>query len=362
MDDLRKILDIAGAEALSLLPWFALAVVVSGVIQVLSLEEAARRAFTKRGGLSILFTTALGAFSPLCSCTVIPLVSTFLRSGVPLSAVMAFWIASPTMDPELFGLTAAQLGMPIAVARLLGSIGISLAAGFLVLFLERRGRMLDPVRRSRSERKHEQKAPVPAGVTVGGDGERVALPIVDEPAQASTSCCSSAEPIEEPAPVDDGCCGSTPAPTSRDFGWRRWFGLQDIAPRALLRVMADDSLRLGRWLLLAIILQALMVLYLPSEPILTTLGSNSVLAIPLAAAVGIPLYLNGVGALPITAGLLDKGMLPGAAVAFLLAGAITTVPAIAAVRGVVKDHVLAFYLGVGFVGSVIAGLIANLWL
>jgi uncharacterized protein len=61
------------------------------------------------------------------------------------------------------------------------------------------------------------------------------------------------------------------------------------------------------------------------------LGEDSAFAVPLAALVGIPLYLNELGALPIVAGLLDQGMQPGAAIAFLIAGGVTSIPAMAAV-------------------------------
>jgi uncharacterized membrane protein YraQ (UPF0718 family) len=71
------------------------------------------------------------------------------------------------------------------------------------------------------------------------------------------------------------------------------------------------------------------------------------------------LYLNGVGAIPIVGGLLAKGMAPGAAVSFLLGGAVTTIPAMVAVRSVVNNRVFALYLTIGTVGSALLGFIAQ---
>lgn len=119
---------------------------------------------------------------------------------------------------------------------------------------------------------------------------------------------------------------------------------------------------MGKWLLLAIVAQGVIVRYLPQDWVTASLGTGDWWAIPLAGVVGVPLYLNGVGAIPITQGLLSQGMMPGAAVTFLLAGAITTVPAMVAVRAVARWSTFAFYVGVGFLGSILVGALAQLWL
>jgi uncharacterized membrane protein YraQ (UPF0718 family) len=121
-----------------------------------------------------------------------------------------------------------------------------------------------------------------------------------------------------------------------------------------------QSWLLGRWLLLAFVFEALILFYVPQETIAGVLGGGSAFAIPLAALVSLPLYMNEMGALPIVSGLLEGGMQPGAAIAFLIAGPVTTVPAMAAVWGVVRPRVFALYVGVGLVGAVLLGLATNL--
>jgi uncharacterized membrane protein YraQ (UPF0718 family) len=76
--------------------------------------------------------------------------------------------------------------------------------------------------------------------------------------------------------------------------------------------------------------------------------------------VGIPLYLNNVTALPIIDGLLDKGMQPGAAIAFLIAGPVTTIPAMTAVWGVVQPRIFGLYLGIGLFGAILLGFATNI--
>ena len=110
------------------------------------------------------------------------------------------------------------------------------------------------------------------------------------------------------------------------------------------------------------VVEALILFYVPQETIAGVLGGRSAFAVPLAALVGLPPYMNEMGALPIVSGLLESGMQPGAAIAFLIAGPLTTVPAMAAVWGVVSPRVFALSVGFGLVGSVLLGLATNLLL
>lgn len=75
---------------------------------------------------------------------------------------------------------------------------------------------------------------------------------------------------------------------------------------------------------------------------------------------GIPTYLNGFSALPLIEGLLENGMMPGAATAFLIAGEITSLPTAIAVYAIVRRAVFAWYVVLGMVGSVLAGIAVSL--
>lgn len=124
----------------------------------------------------------------------------------------------------------------------------------------------------------------------------------------------------------------------------------------------EDPRRLGKWLLLAFLLEGIIVRYVPQPAIASVLGAGSHFAVVLAALIGMPLYLNNVAALPIVSGLIAQGMQPGAAIAFLIAGPATTVPAMSAVWGVVTRRVFALYLSVSLVGAVVLGWLTNLLL
>ncbi len=101
------------------------------VVQMSSTSRYIKRAFQARPITAILLATVVGAFSPFCSCAVIPVIASLLISGVPLAPVMSFWIASPSMDPEIFFLSVGMIGWELAVRRLAATLVLSLgvAAG-----------------------------------------------------------------------------------------------------------------------------------------------------------------------------------------------------------------------------------------
>ena len=317
---------VAG-EVWSILPAFAISIALGALIRALQLDGLIRRAVETRIALAVLLATAVGAFSPLCACTVVPVINGLLYSGVPLAPVMSFWIASPTMDPEKFALTVSMMGWPLAVARMLATLVLSLGAGYLTMALTRGGMLAEVLKRPAARR--------PLPIIAGGS----------DVTTESTSCC---------APAALACCATTPVSTA--FAER----LRSVHWPTVVRQMAAESWRLGKWLLLAFILEAVIVRYVPQATIAGVLGQGSHFAVILAALIGIPLYLNNVAALPIVSALLAQGMQPGAAIAFLVAGPVTTVPAMSAVWGVVTRKVFALYLGTSLVGAVVLGWLTNL--
>ena len=96
---------------------------------------------------------------------------------------------------------------------------------------------------------------------------------------------------------------------------------------------------------------------MPAEVIAGLVGGEGVVPIATAALVGMPAYLNSYVAPPLLAGLMEQGMTAGAAMAFMVAGAVSSIPAMAAVWSLVKPRVFALYLGLGLTGAVIAGLV-----
>ena len=286
---------------ISIAPFFLLAVSLAAAIKASGADKIVAQIFSGHPLKTIVIASVFGALSPFCSCGVIPLIASLLAAGVPLAPVMSFWIASPVMDPEMFILTAAGISFDFALAKAVFAISLGLFAGFIVLLVQRTG-LLQNV-------------------------------LLD---QQSGGCGSSYSPVED---------------TSVQFKF--WNN------SARVTLFKDEfisiSLFLGKWLALAFFIESLMVAYINPVWVQTYIGGDEAYVIPLAALIGMPSYLNGYAAIPLVGGLMDMGMSVGAAMAFMLTGAVSSIPAAIAVYALVRKPVFLFYLLIGLSGSILFG-------
>ena len=324
--DLAPIAEKMIASLAHTAPFILFAICATAFLRATGAEGVVAQAFTGSPARMIIFASLVGGLAPFCSCEVIPFIAALLAMGAPLAAVMAFWLASPIMDPPMFAITTGALGLDFAIAKTIAAVGFGLLGGFGVLALNRTPGLAavfaDPLR--------------PDGIAAKTQGASCCAP---EPTIES-GCCASAEEAEEhfaQKPV-----------------WAFWRERERVA---IFRDTAvENGLFLGKWLALAYLLEAIMVRWVPADWIATWLGGDGVGAVFLASILGAPAYLNGYAAAPLAAGLIEKGMAPGAAMAFLLAGGVTCIPAAVAVWSLVKTRVFLGYLGFAVVGSVLAGL------
>jgi len=120
-------------------PYLVVTIPIAVAVNMSGASRYIKRAFDAGPLAAILLATVVGAFSPFCSCGVIPVIAVLLIGGVPLPPVMAFWIASPSMDPEIFFLSVGTIGWNLAVWRLAGTLFMSLGAGFITHYLMQSG-------------------------------------------------------------------------------------------------------------------------------------------------------------------------------------------------------------------------------
>ena len=288
-------------------PYLLLSIGIAAYAGATGADGLVARAFQGRTAAIILFAALAGGLSPFFSCGVIPLIAALLAMGVPLSAVMAFWLASPVMDPSMFVLTVGVLDTEFAVAKTLAAVGLGLYGGWAVHLLGRAGALSDPLR----------------------------------------------------AGVGDGGCGGSKVRTRKEVVWRFWDEPARVAK--FRREGMKTTLFLARWLLLAFLLESLMLAWVPAETVTALLGGTGIGPIATATLVGVPAYLNGYAALPLVGGLIEQGMAPGAGLAFLVAGGVTSLPAAIAVWALVKKPVFLLYIGLSLSGSFAAGLLFQLW-
>ncbi|MEM9974892.1 MAG: permease [Pseudomonadota bacterium] len=283
------------------LPFILFAVSAIGYLKATGAEGLLAEAFKGRELRMIAVGALAGGLSPFCSCEVIPFIAALLAAGAPLSAVMAFWLSSPLMDPAMFAITAGGLGWEFAIAKTASAVALGLFGGLAVMALKGTAMFADPLK----------------------------------PAQKK-GCGCGASPF-----------GSAPV-------WRFWQEAPRVA--AFREAALINLVFLLKWLSLAYLLEVLMIRYIPAETVATLVGGTGPGPVIVAALVGAPAYLNGYAAVPLVAGLIEQGMSPGAGMAFVIAGGVSSIPAAVAVWALVKPRVFAAYLSLGITGAIAAGL------
>ena len=295
---------------LNILPFIVLSVGIAAALKASGADQLVARAFEGRPVKAIALASIFGALSPFCSCGVIPLVAGLLAAGVPIAPVLAFCIASPIMDPEMFVLTAAGLGLEFALVKTFAAIVMGLSTGYVTLLISKSGVL---------------------------DGSLKSI------AQPSCAAAKSSNKAADAKPV-----------------WRFWRQADRL--RTFWNETGTAGWFLGRWLAFAFVLESLMVAYLPGETVITWLGDGNPLAIPLAVIVGVPAYLNGYAAIPLVGGLIDLGMSPATGMSFMLAGSVTSIPAAIAVWTIAKPRLFSLYLMMAASGALLSGLAYSFWL
>jgi uncharacterized membrane protein YraQ (UPF0718 family) len=160
-----------------------------------------------------------------------------------------------------------------------------------------------------------------------------------------------ATPLRPDAPGRSCGCGS-PDSTSKPF-WRVWNERERRVQFG--KEFAANGLFLVKWLVFAYLLEALLIEYVPSNWIASVVGGDGFSPIAISAIVGTPAYVNSYVAPPLVAGLMEQGMGSGAAMAFMIAGAATCIPAMAAIWGLVNRKVFGAYVLLALAGAILLG-------
>ena len=260
-----------------------------------------KQAFEGNKLKAVWIASMVGAITPVCGVTVLPLMASLLASGVPLAPVMAFWLSSPVTDPTMFAVTAATLGFHFAIAKTLAAFGIGVFGGVVTIALSARPWTLSPLRQN---------------------GLAAVL--------SCQSVCTTAR-IE--------------FAIWRNRERRLRFMSELWAMTKLLVICLGLAFAAEYWL------QAL----LRPDALANYVGVESGWAIPLAVFIGAPAYLDGYAALPLTRGLIEHGMSLGAAMALLVSGSVVSIWGAIAIFPVLKLKPFLLYLTLAVIGSLSVG-------
>lgn len=311
---LMQMLNVIWEEIAKMWWFFLLAIVLVGVIKGYKLDLRIRDSINRAGPLGIVLAVGVGMVSPLCACGILPVVITLAMIETPLAPLMALLVTSPVMGPDALILTWSALGSEWAVLKVVGAATLGLSAGLVTQLLINQGYL---------------------------SGNLIRL----KPKYREDGTLAPAKEIGAEAGIHVKSMNITPRKSRLRF----------IFDRTL-----DAGLFVGKFLLLAIVLEAIIVTLVPVEWITTLVGKKSFLSLLLAAVVGLPLPTNQIPMIPIMAGLLQRGIDPGAAFTLFMAGPVTSLPAIIALGGMFKKRVLVVFISVSLTVSILLGWVYQL--
>lgn len=362
VDQILTISNFMVDAFLHIWPYLVVTIPLAVAVQMSGASKFIKRAFQARPLTAILLATIVGAFSPFCSCGVIPIIASLLISGVPLAPVMSFWIASPSMDPEIFFLSVGMIGWKLAVWRLAATLVLSLSAGLITHWMMKRGWLGQQILRTRKAARVQSTVDLIKKGWRGLNNSLVAVqppkyatPAVSPPICAACSANVTSvknEQIRVNPEIETTLHSKGPAGQAQSCDCDA--GIETFKLR-LLKETLGATWMVVKFMALAFLLEGLITLYIPREWISAALGRQNPLAIITAAVLGVPVYTNSLTALPLISGLLTQGMNSAAALAFLVAGPTTTLPAMAAVWPLVSRPVFFLYVTLALMGAVMAG-------
>jgi len=255
-------------------------------------DETLRRWLSRKGLLGNFLGATLGAITPFCSCSTIPMTVGLLRADVPFGATMSFVLASPLLNPIILTMFWVLLGWKACVVYFAVTFVGAMAAGVL---LEALGFAKD-VKRVR--------------ISGGADAREV-------------------QPTLK-AKVRVAFAGA----------WADFAG-----------VLA--------YLVIGVAIGAAIYGYLPGDFVVRLAGPGNPFAIPIAAIIGIPLYVRTETVIPIALALTQKGMSMGAVLALIIGGAGMSIPEMSMLAAIFRVRLVSAFVAVVAVVAIVAGFVFN---
>lgn len=326
MDTLLAILTGIALEAwrlfVEMAPYLFLGFVIAGLLHVYIPERQIMRYLGSSAGKvrSALHASLLGIPIPLCSCGVVPTALSLQKRGATKGATLSFLISTPETGVDSVAITYALLDPIMTVFRPLAAFITALSAGVAENFL-------NPEKLPIIENKAAMNT---------ASGKKNILMLQSMAACSDSSCSCQPSPAKDAAPSGQG-------------------RLKEGVRYAFVELLGDIS----RWLVVGIILAGIISYAIPYELVSSHLGGG-ITSMLFMLVVGIPLYICATASTPLAAALIAKGMSPGTAFVFLLAGPATNAATITMVTKFLGKRSAALYLGMIVVCSLGFGLLLDL--
>ena len=249
----------------------------------------------KNEGIGNVAAAGLGIVTPFCSCSAVPMFLGFVSAGVPLGVTFSFLIAAPMVNEVALGLLFVLIGWKVALTYLVFGLGVAIAAGWVIGRMHLESWLEEWVRALRSG-------------------------TADLPAASITSVDRIKAGIE---------------------------AVKDIVGKVWL------------WVAAGIAVGAFIHGYVPSGLLASIMGRNAWWSVPAAVLLGIPMYSNAAGIIPVVEALLGKGAALGTTLAFMMSVIALSLPEMIILRKVLTIRLIAVFAGVVGTGILAVGFLFN---
>lgn len=272
-------------------------VFLMGIVHTFVSPERTRALLAgRRLGVGNAAAAGLGVVTPFCSCSAVPLFIGFLQAGVPLGVTFSFLIAAPLVNEVALVLLAGLFGWRVALLYLAVGLTLAIIGGFVIGALRLEGGLEDWVR-----------------------------------------------DLQNQAPAKTA--GATPTWAERLESGTRHVG--EIVGKVWIYVVIGVAVGAG------------IHGYVPQDFMASFMGADTWWSVPAAVLLGVPMYTNAAGIIPILEALMAKGASLGTALAFMMSVIALSAPEMIILRRVLKPRLIATFVGVVALGILLVGFVFN---
>lgn len=271
-------------------------VFVMGMINTWFTPERTRALLAGRNeGVGNVLAASLGIVTPFCSCSAVPLFVGFVQAGVPLGVTFSFLIAAPMVNEIALAMLFALFGWGIAALYLVLGLSIAIVAGYIIGRLRQEAHLEEWVRNMAN--------------------------------------------VEAQLPPDQ----------------MTWFDRMQAGVVSVREIVG----RVWFYVLIGIAIGAAIHGYVPQDFMASFMGHDVWWAVPASVLMGVPMYANAAGIIPVVEALLAKGAALGTVLAFMMSVIALSLPEIIILRKILKPRLIAVFVGVVTSGILLVGFVFN---
>ena len=276
-----------------------------GALQSVLTPEKIQRILSSRNGKGYLVAALLGAITPFCSCSTIPFLKGLLRAKAGFGPMLVFLFSSPLLNPVIIGLMAVTFGVQVTVFYFSMALIVAVTAGFT---LEKLG------------------------------FERY---VIQETPSCGTSCGQS-----DKQETSGSCGGNSSESTGKTCGEAATTSTKPSRWLTIWQATWTDFKAVFPLLMLGVAIGSLIYGFIPTEFIAQYANAENWWAIPIAAVIGIPLYIRAEAVIPLSAALVKKGMSSGSVIALIIGSAGASLTEVILLRAIFRGPMIAAFLTV----------------